>query len=140
MGKKVFAFLCVCILILSLSGCATCSKQNDLELQGLRNQVAVLEAQVSGRDSEIAALRESLRQAEEQGVAAGEVKSKPTAKQIQTALNNAGFNPGPIDGKIGRQTKEAIKKFQEANSLKADGKAGKETWAVLRQYLEKGIK
>jgi peptidoglycan hydrolase-like protein with peptidoglycan-binding domain len=56
-------------------------------------------------------------------------------RQIQTALENAGFSPGPIDGKMGRKTKEAIKKFQEANGLTPDGKVGRKTWSKLREYL-----
>lgn len=59
-------------------------------------------------------------------------------RQIQTALKNAGFDPGPIDGKIGPKTKKAIKDFQAANGLTADGKVGPETWAKLSKYLLQG--
>lgn len=142
MLKKVSVIVCVCVLALSLGGCATCSKQQEMETQGLRNQIAVLEAQINSRDEEIADLRQSLQQADDASISPviGEIKSRPTAKQIQTALANAGFNPGAIDGKIGRQTKETIKKFQLANGLKADGKVGKQTWAVLEPYLYKEVK
>jgi len=64
-----------------------------------------------------------------------EVKSRPSVKQIQKALKNAGYNPGSIDGKFGRQTREAIKDYQRANNLKPDGKVGKKTWKSLRKYL-----
>ncbi|MDO8662871.1 MAG: peptidoglycan-binding domain-containing protein [Candidatus Omnitrophota bacterium] len=56
-------------------------------------------------------------------------------KQIQRALKSAGFYQGPIDGKIGPKTKEAIRKFQKANGLKADGIVGKRTSAELNEYL-----
>ena len=56
-------------------------------------------------------------------------------RQIQTALKNAGYDPGAIDGKIGAKTKKAIKDFQTANGLKADGKVGARTWAKLSAYI-----
>ena len=56
-------------------------------------------------------------------------------KQIQTALKNAGFYNGNIDGKIGPASKRAIEAFQEKNGLKADGKVGPRTWAALQSYL-----
>lgn len=63
------------------------------------------------------------------------VSSKPAATEIQTALKNAGFYTGLIDGKIGPMTKKAIEAFQKANNLKADGKVGAKTWSILSAYL-----
>jgi len=60
---------------------------------------------------------------------------KPSAVEIQTALKNAGFYTAEVDGKIGPITKKAIEEFQKANNLKADGKVGLKTWAVLEKYL-----
>lgn len=60
---------------------------------------------------------------------------KPTAGQIQTALKNAGYYSGSIDGKAGPKTKKAIEDFQVANNLKADGKVGPKTWGVLSKHL-----
>ncbi len=60
---------------------------------------------------------------------------KPTATEIQTSLKNAGYYAGEIDGKIGPMTKKAIKDFQEANNLEADGKAGPKTWEALSKNL-----
>ncbi|OGX44060.1 MAG: hypothetical protein A3H41_01685 [Omnitrophica WOR_2 bacterium RIFCSPLOWO2_02_FULL_45_28] len=57
-------------------------------------------------------------------------------KQIQIALQKAGFYKGKIDGKIGPQTKEAIKAFQKAKGLKTDGAVGAQTWAELNKYLK----
>jgi uncharacterized protein (TIGR02594 family) len=54
-----------------------------------------------------------------------------TVKDIQQALAAAGFDPGPIDGIRGRRTIQAIKEFQEANGLKADGIVGPQTTAKL---------
>lgn len=56
-------------------------------------------------------------------------------KKIQTALKNAGFYQGAIDGKIGPASKRAIEAFQKSNGLKVDGKVGPKTWAALEPYL-----
>jgi hypothetical protein len=60
---------------------------------------------------------------------------QPTATEIQTALKNAGFYAGSIDGKVGPKTKAAIEAFQKANGLTADGKVGPKTWQTLGKYL-----
>ncbi|MCM8800057.1 MAG: peptidoglycan-binding protein [Candidatus Omnitrophica bacterium] len=60
---------------------------------------------------------------------------KPTNKQIQLALKNAGFYKGVIDGVIGPKTIKAIKEFQAKNNLAVDGKVGPKTWAILSRYL-----
>ena len=60
---------------------------------------------------------------------------KPTNKNIQAALKNAGFYKGKIDGDIGPLTKKAIREFQAENNLTADGKVGPKTWAALSKYL-----
>jgi len=70
------------------------------------------------------------------GYVAGVHKKTLTKKEIQIALKDAGFYKGSIDGKIGKNTKHAIKEFQKANGLKADGKAGKKTMSLLAQYLK----
>jgi peptidoglycan hydrolase-like protein with peptidoglycan-binding domain len=152
MLRKALVFSFSIILLVSLTGCATTRRKKDLETQGLRNQILVLEAQLQSKDEEINNLKESLTKAQEapqQEVSVkrtgkkriiGEVKSRPNAKQIQIALENAGYNPGHIDGKMGKQTRDAIKAFQGANGLAADGKVGKQTWNLLRGYLYKKIK
>jgi len=61
---------------------------------------------------------------------------KPTNKEIQTALKNAGYYSGAIDGKVGPMTKKAIKEFQTANGIQADGKVGPKTWSLLAKYLQ----
>lgn len=154
MAKKLLVFLVLVIFTISLTGCATARKQKDLEIQGLRNQISVLEAQLLAKDEEINSLKGPLfKTAEEEPQEAlalkkqvkkkkvlGEVKSRPNVRQIQVALKNAGFEPGVIDGKMGRATREAIKAFQRANNLAVDAKVGKQTWALLREYLYQKIK
>ena len=148
--RRVLVLLILGVFVLSLGGCATARKQKDLEIQGLRSQISVLESQVQSKDEEINALKESLAKASQEKEsttrrasakkAIGEVKSRPTTKQIQMALANAGYDPGAIDGKKGRRTREAIRAFQRANNLSVDGRAGKRTWALLKEYLYKKVK
>jgi len=60
---------------------------------------------------------------------------KPSVKEIQTALKNAGFYNSQIDGALGPMTKKSIEEFQKANGLTADGKVGLKTWNALSKYL-----
>jgi len=64
-------------------------------------------------------------------------KLAASTKEIQTALKNAGFDPGAIDGKMGPMTKQALKEFQRTKGLKVDGVAGSKTWKELKKYLKK---
>lgn len=50
---------------------------------------------------------------------------------LQAALNAHGYNCGQADGKFGTQTEIALKAFQTANGLTADGECGALTWAKL---------
>jgi len=152
MFRKAFGLSLVVVFALSLTGCASMStvKQKDLEMQGLKNQVSVLEAQVQSKDQEISALKDYFNKLSEQPKVeeAAPVKEKsvksvqprPKVKDIQTALKNAGFAPGKIDGRMGKQTREAIKAFQKANNLTVNGKVGKKTWALLSEYLNQKTK
>jgi outer membrane murein-binding lipoprotein Lpp len=147
--KKLIVLVTVVLFAASLSGCATARKQKELETQGLKNQISVLESQVQSRDEEINSLKEQLTKSEQQTEAVNtrakvkvvpEIKSRPNIKQIQISLVNAGYEVGTIDGKMGRRTKEAIKAFQKANNLTPDGKVGKKTWSILKDYYYKKIK
>jgi peptidoglycan hydrolase-like protein with peptidoglycan-binding domain len=60
---------------------------------------------------------------------------KPTNEEIQTALKNAGYYTGEIDGKIGPLSRKAIEEFQKANALIPDGVVGPKTWALLSKHL-----
>lgn len=50
---------------------------------------------------------------------------------LQAMLEVKGYSPGKIDGVNGTKTQNALKAFQRANGLTADGVAGKQTWAKL---------
>jgi lysozyme len=55
----------------------------------------------------------------------------PAVKELQQRLSDQGFDPGPIDGAFGPQTKAAVMAFQTANGLTADGIVGPKTRAAL---------
>jgi peptidoglycan hydrolase-like protein with peptidoglycan-binding domain len=144
-----FALVVAAIVLVGLvSGCATTRKKNDLESQSLRNQLIDLQAEMQSKDEQIMQLKQALlskmqqdRLGQETNITSSSDKGqKPSIKLIQQALKGAGYNPGSVDGKMGRQTREAIRAFQKANGLKADGKVGKETWSILRKHLDERIK
>jgi len=64
------------------------------------------------------------------------VSAQPSTRDIQRALRNAGFDPGPIDGKLGSRTRQAVREFQGVNGLQVDGIVGKRTWAKLAPFLD----
>jgi peptidoglycan hydrolase-like protein with peptidoglycan-binding domain len=139
------ALLIVISLGLFLTGCATTgSQQQDIQIQQLQARVNYLETELQGKDQQIDNLEKELQGAHEIVIAAQKEKrqterqifsSRLSRKQIQRALKNAGFYTGAIDGKIGPQTKKAIKEFQKANGLKPDGFVGRRTREQLRKYL-----
>ena len=57
--------------------------------------------------------------------------SKVEVKNLQTVLNKALGMTMKVDGKFGKGTTSAIKAFQKANGLKADGVLGAKTRAKL---------
>lgn len=59
-----------------------------------------------------------------------------TLKEIQTAINKAGFGPLVVDGLPGPKTRDAIEDFQESKGLIADGRVGIKTAPLLRFYLD----
>lgn len=93
--------------------------------KGLKTEEAKVETEDTKKKAEI-----------QDEVMSYRLKSKGRTMQIQTALKNAGFYKGEIDGKIGPQTKKAIKAFQKAKGLAPDGVVGPKTWEELEKYLK----
>jgi N-acetylmuramoyl-L-alanine amidase len=52
-------------------------------------------------------------------------------EDIQNALKKAGFDPGPIDGVMGKHTRDALRAFQKDYKLTPDGIFGPRTEAVM---------
>jgi peptidoglycan hydrolase-like protein with peptidoglycan-binding domain len=59
-------------------------------------------------------------------------------KQLQQQLKSLGYYTGSVDGKYGAGTTNAVKDFQSANNLQADGVAGKATQQAI--YSKQAIK
>ena len=129
---------------LFVAGCATSSGTHGKEAGPLKARVETLEnqmASLSQRLDESAANPQAPQVEETAGSSAqsrpiGSAKTRPTVRQIQKALTSAGYYKGSVDGKEGPQTKKAIKAFQQAQGLKADGVVGSATTEALAEYLE----
>jgi len=81
--------------------------------------VSMLSERVSGSDNGVVALWPR----DDRPLALAE------RKQLQQALKDQGYEPGPIDGIIGAGTKAALRRWQAAQGLAADGYA---TIAILK--------
>lgn len=57
--------------------------------------------------------------------------SPEVVKQVQEKLSSQGYDPGPVDGKMGPKTQQAVKKLQEDRSLQASGQLDQQTLATL---------
>lgn len=125
------------------AGCATALSARNQEAQLLKTQVASLETQVAGLTEQLSDLSKRNAQLEAQlAKPAGQAQAAKTraaqplsVRQIQLALKAAGFYEGSVDGKMGPRTQEALKSFQRAQGLKADGIAGSKTSAQLAKFL-----
>lgn len=53
--------------------------------------------------------------------------SRTNVRTAQEQLRNDGYYKGPVDGVDGPMTRAAIRKYQEANSLKANGRLDRDT-------------
>jgi len=144
-------------LVLLLTGCSTVSSKR---LNSLETKVGALEAKVDSVEQRQSAIEGQTGESRESvGYLKGKVDSRGpstvvvtgaqgnegylynsskkslTHEDIQLALKNAGFYNGTIDGKIGKNTKKAIREFQKTNGLKADGVVGPKTRDLLLQSL-----
>ena len=62
-------------------------------------------------------------------------KAEPTSSEIREAqklLADLGHDPGPIDGKFGRRTASAVKRFQQKSGKTIDGRLDSELLSALR--------
>nr|WP_272909039.1 peptidoglycan-binding domain-containing protein [Alicyclobacillus tolerans] len=70
----------------------------------------------------------------------GYVTSGGLVRAVQEMVDYAGFSVGPngFDGQYGPDTENAIKEWQTANGLSADGIVGSQTWNSFENYLHAG--
>lgn len=150
--KKSFVFVVSLITaMIFVSGCSTVPKKFKEEVAGIKSRVETLETKVEGVESkqqEVDRVTSEQAQAIEDmktskaasfvatnvSVKPREFKSRRRVKETQSALKNAGFYNGKIDGVKGKRTRKAIREFQKANGLKADGVVGAQTWELLGKY------
>ncbi len=52
-------------------------------------------------------------------------------RQAQQALKDKGFDPGPIDGRYGPKTGNAVRRYQKQNNILANGRLGGDTYDSL---------
>ena len=142
-----------------LGGCSTVFNGNS-KLADLETKVSILETKINSMEQRQSAVEaQTGASRESMGYLKGKVdarvpstvvvastpgnpgysyqsgKKSLSSKEIQRALKQAGFYDGPVDGKIGKNTKSAIKRFQKANGLKGTGNVGSDTKRLLAQYL-----
>lgn len=138
---KRFGFIIlVAVVALSLAGCG--KKQESMEEQPMSMENLGTMATTPAQPSEAKVAEVKPQSAQVTAVEQAKLEPlppsgpyKPSGTEIQTALKNAGYYMGIIDGKVGHQTKKAVEEFQKANGLKADGKVGPKTWALLSAHL-----
>ena len=145
------------LLGLLAAGCATNIGPRAQESEAFKSQIAALEGKVGElnqkvdeisqrqgtlesqvQTSQAAALDVPSPGATAPSRAAGSYSKAASLsdRQVQRALKTAGFYAGPVDGKLGPQTKEAVRKFQRSNSLTPDGQVGARTSTALAKFLE----
>lgn len=137
----------------TMTGCAGARLNKGASSKPLppKERIAQLESESQAKDQEIRRLQQELETLRDQAAVseaysyepATNVKSAPstgalrvpgvTVTQLQRALKSAGYDPGTIDGRLGKRTKEAVRSFQRAEGLKVDGVVGQKTWNALKR-------
>ena len=154
----ILRFMMGVVTAVFLSGCA--ATQQPTAVNQLQIRVAQIERQLEQYDQDVADLKYSVEDLAARGKGAArpadtgrnaaQTPSSQTSESdrqqilrvavapqdVQTALRNAGYYKGAIDGKLGPESQNAIKAFQKAHDLGNDGIIGKKTWAELKNYLE----
>jgi murein L,D-transpeptidase YcbB/YkuD len=137
--------LVLCMAITTICGCATV-RSSRTPIIDPKVRVQQLEEELRQKDLEILALKEEMAKsvssyAAPSSPSTGEVfiasslQSSVSLKSIKIALKNAGFYTGTVDREPDPKLKNAIRAFQKARGLKADGVVGKKTWAALSRYV-----
>ena len=147
MFKKGGVVWVIVFAVLFIAGCA--GKSGD-RLAELEKKMTLAESRLDSCEQRIdycendlysmnqrqTAVEECYKELSETRGAAKAESVSLTNEEIQKALKNAGFYNGNIDGKIGPNTEKAVKDFQAANGLKADGVVGSKTKSLLSKYLK----
>ncbi len=131
MSKKIAAVVGFALALPLLAGCGTKVRILSLELRELKGRVSHLETQFGRHDESLREMQTQVEQNSIQPKAArvstvkafqqARSKAKLTTRELQIALRNAGHNPGPLDGKVGRRTVSATRAFQRHLGLMVTG-------------------
>lgn len=65
--------------------------------------------------------------------------STAEVEELQTGLRQLGHDPGPVDGILGPQTRNAVRAYQEAAGLPVDGMVTRDLIAALRASQTAGM-
>jgi len=76
---------------------------------------------------------ESVNKAEWKAESGRSKEIDPALLKVQVLLDRARFSPGVIDGHHGENLRNALKAFEAAHDLKADGNLDQESWAKLNE-------
>jgi murein L,D-transpeptidase YcbB/YkuD len=125
--------------MLGANGCVSKGRYQG-EVTSLQNQIAQMDTTIKAQEAELASLRKPPQAQVISGTFAGATYRTPSglelpAMDIQKALKHAGYFAGAIDGKIGPDSREAIRSFQRDNGLTSDGVCGRQTWNKLKTHL-----
>lgn len=139
---RFFTSMMLIGLVIALSGCVSQGRHQN-EISTLEGQLAQTEAALKAQIEQNKALEAQLnppKPAVPIEPYQGSTYRTPAgfelpAMDIQKALKGAGYYSGAIDGKMGPDSREALRNFQRDKGLTPDGVCGKQTWAKLKEHL-----
>lgn len=151
MRREFYIFTVVLLGTLALTTGCTTKKRHQRDVANLQSQIGTLQGEIARLDQAVRDSETALKAAQESRTAgtttgsvfgpadSGPVYRTPSgfelpATAIQRALKNAGYYQGPVDGKVGSGTKQAIRDFQRDQGLMTDGVCGRQTWARLKSF------
>jgi len=79
----------------------------------------------------VADMKDKVRGKRDRAAMRGDRMSTTDARAAQEALKTQGFDPGPVDGRVGPRTKAAIMDYQKKNDLPVTGMLDDATMARL---------
>ncbi len=134
------------LAVFVISGCAT-TRPKKVDSQDPNAHISSLQGELAAKDQQIQDLQYQLDNAQAplastnftSGSSSGSSDkynllrvSGVSGTDVQKALKRAGYDPGLVDGRLGKKTRSAIKAFQKSQGLTADGIIGEKTWSALR--------